>query len=99
VSEISSEIGRKVLHMLSLVYWVFYRALGYPRAMRWMGLWTFFVVVIETARLFHPGFNAWLMGYFGGIARSEEKSRYTGIFHTTVGVYLVLLAYGERADL
>lgn len=95
----SSEFGRKAFHMLSLVYLAAYHGLGYPRVVAWMLGWSAIVVGVETARLYLPALNRRLTAFFGGMARAAELNRFSGIFHTTVGVLLVVLAYGDRSRL
>ncbi len=91
-----SELGRKAFHLLSLVYLGFYRLIGWPAVLRWMLAWTAVVVVVETWRLRSPGLNRALTGFFGGLARPEESDKYSGIIHTTIGVLIVMAAFGNR---
>jgi dolichol kinase len=62
--------------------------------MTWMVPWTAFVVVVETARLYIPALNNFLLSPFTGMARPEEFKHYSGIFHTTVGVFILFALFG-----
>lgn len=88
------ECCRKAFHMLSFAYLAAYWLLGYPRVLSWMAAWTALVVLAETARLRSPALNDALFSVFAGIERPEERGRYSGIFHTTVGAFLLFLGFG-----
>jgi len=90
------ELPRKIFHVLSLLYYVLYRALGVTRAIFWMALWTLAVGAAEAARLFFPKLNRLVLGPFSGIARPEEKSRVSGLFHTTLGSLLLFIVFGKN---
>lgn len=94
MSDWVKECARKAFHMLSLAYLAAYWLLGYPRVLAWMAAWTALVVAAETARLYWPAFNEALFSVFAGIERPEERGRYSGIFHTTVGAFLLFLGFG-----
>ena len=99
MNDLAKEFGRKAFHMLSLVYLAAYMILGYPRVVAWMIPWTVFVLVMETARLYSKGLNDFLFGLLGALARSEERTRYSGIVHTTLGSFLLFLAFGKQPPL
>ncbi len=88
------ECGRKIFHMLALVFLLAYHLLGYPRVIRWMIPWTILVFIIETGRLYSPKLNKFLFGLLGVIARGEERTHYSGIVHTTLGALILFLAFG-----
>lgn len=93
-AELRTELMRKSFHMLSLCYLGVYKLIGYPEIMSWILPWSMIVFVIESARLMMPRMNAALTGFFGGIARVEEKSRFSGIIHTTFGALIVFWLFG-----
>lgn len=93
------EIGRKIFHMLSLAYLAAYHFIGYPRVLPWFLGWSACVVAIETGRFYVPSLNQGLAAFFGKMARESELNHYSGIFHTTLGVLLVILAFGDRPKL
>ena len=96
MSEMKRELARKAFHMLSLVYWIAFAFLGWPKAAYWMGGWLIVVLAIETARLRVPAFERRLVGLFDGMIRETERRHFSGIFHTTAGsLAAMLIARGE----
>lgn len=85
---------RKAFHLLSLIYLAAYKLIGYPDVLRWLAAWAVIVAVIETWRLRSPALNRALTGFFDGLARDEEKDKYSGVIHTTLGVLAVMLLFG-----
>lgn len=99
MKELLREAGRKTFHMLSLAYLAAYFLIGYPRILAWLGVWTVVVVVVESGRLYWRGANDFLFGLFKGLSRPEERKRYSGIFHTTVGALIVIVLFGSQPRL
>ncbi|MBI3552313.1 MAG: phosphatidate cytidylyltransferase [Elusimicrobia bacterium] len=95
--ELLKEAGRKAFHQLSLAYLVAYHLLGYPRIVRWMIPWTIFVLAVETARLHFAGLNRFLFNALGALARPEETSHYSGIVYTTLGAFILFLAFKTQS--
>lgn len=99
MNALSRELLRKSFHMLSLAYLAAYYILGYPRVLTWMIVWMVVVLVIETGRLYFDAFNRFLFSLLGALARDEERNRYSGIVHTTLGALVLFLAFGTRPAL
>ena len=98
MSELSRELGRKAFHMLALVYWAVFTALGWPRAGWVMAAWLVVVLIIETVRLKVPRIERFLVGLFDGMMRETERRHYSGIVHTTSGsLAAMLIARGDPA--
>ena len=93
------EFGRKAFHLLSLIYLAAYTLIGWPAVLPWMLAWTAVVAVLETWRLRSPRLNEALTGFFGGLARPEEKDKYSGVIHTTLGVLAVMALFGREPRL
>lgn len=93
------ELARKSFHLLSLVYLGAYKLIGWPKVMPLMLGWVILVVTIETWRLKSPAVNRALTEFFGGLARDDEHDKYSGILHTTLGVWLLWLLFGGRDNL
>jgi dolichol kinase len=85
MGDLKKELGRKMFHMLSLVYWAAFAYFGWPRIVYWMVPWLAVVLVIETARLRVPSVERALVGLFEGMIRETERRHYSGIVHTTAG--------------
>lgn len=90
------ELARKSFHMLSLLYLAAYSLIGWPKVLPVMIVWTVIVLALESWRLRSPGANKALMDFFGGLARQDERDKYSGIAHTTVGVLILWLMFGGR---
>jgi dolichol kinase len=90
------ELARKAFHLLSLVYLAAYKLLGWPAVMAPMHAWALLVVAVETWRLRSPALNRALTDFFGGLARDDEHDKFSGILHTTLGVWLLWLLFGGR---
>ena len=97
MTDLRREFQRKAFHMLSLVYLVFFRWLGWPAAGRWIAGWLVAVFVIETARLRSPKLDKFLVSFFEGLIRETERRHYSGIFHTTAGCLTAMLVAGGDA--
>jgi dolichol kinase len=95
MSDFLRECGRKLFHMLSLVYLAAYHLIGYPRVLGWLFSWMLVVGAVETARLYKGGLNDWLFSLFKGLSRPEERGHFSGIFHTTAGVLVIVLFFGD----
>lgn len=96
MSDLRREFGRKAFHMLSLVYLIVFRWLGWPQGGRLIALWLVLVLFVETARLRLPKVGKLLAGFFDGMIRETERKHYSGIFHTTVGcLAAMLIAEGD----
>ncbi|MEK7233931.1 MAG: hypothetical protein AAB268_08960 [Elusimicrobiota bacterium] len=96
VSDLKREFGRKVFHMLSLVYLGAFYLLGWPRVGWTLAAWLSIVFVIETARLKAPGIESALAVFFEGMIRETERKHFSGIFHTTAGsLAAMLIARGD----
>jgi dolichol kinase len=85
MGDLKRELGRKMFHMLSLVYWAAFAYFGWPKILFWMAPWLAVVLVIETARLYVPSVERLLVGLFEGMIRETERRHYSGIVHTTAG--------------
>ena len=96
MSDLLRECGRKVFHMLSLVYLAAYFMIGYPAILAWLGAWSAVVVAVESSRLYLPGFNDFLFRLFRGLSRPEERGHYSGVFHTTIGALVLIVLFGAR---
>lgn len=96
MNELLREAGRKTFHMLSLVYLGAYYLTGYPAILKWLSAWAVVVVLVETARLYLPGFNDYLFKLFRGLSRPEERRHYSGVFHTTIGALAVIWLFGGK---
>lgn len=88
------EFGRKAFHMLSLVYLLVFRVLGWPLSGRLLAGWLLLCLVIETARLKIPAVERALVGFFEGMIRDTERRHFSGITHTTAGCLLAMLIGG-----
>lgn len=96
MSDLRRELGRKMFHMLSLVYWAAFACFGWPRIVPIMAAWLAVVLVIETARLRVPSVERALVGAFEGMIRETERKHYSGIVHTTAGsLAAMLIAQGN----
>lgn len=96
VSDLRREFGRKVFHMLSLVYLGAFYLIGWPSIARWMAVWLAVVFVIETVRLKVPAIERALVGFFEGLIRETERRHFSGIIHTTAGsLAAMLIARGD----
>jgi dolichol kinase len=93
------EAARKAFHLLSLVYLGAYKLIGWPAVMKLMIPWVILVFIVETCRLKSPELNRRLTLAFGGLAREDEHDKYSGILHTTLGVFIIWLLYGGRDTL
>lgn len=93
------EARRKAFHMASLLYLAAYELIGYPRVVLPLILWTVFVTAVELGRLYWPRLNEALFSVMGGLSRSEERKQASGILHTTLGVLVLVLAFGADARL
>jgi dolichol kinase len=93
---LARELQRKSFHMLSLVYLAAFKLLGWPGVLEPMLAWALVVIVVETWRLRSRALNEALTSFFGGLARDDEGDKYSGIFHTTLGVLVVLGLFGSR---
>ncbi len=89
------ELPRKLFHLLSLVYYLAYRTLGPSRAALWMGVWTSAIAAAEIIRLAFPRLNRLLLKPFAALIRPEEKTRLSGLFHTTMGTFLLFAIFGK----
>ncbi|MDE1976734.1 MAG: hypothetical protein KGI84_05695 [Elusimicrobia bacterium] len=95
-SSLLREMPRKIFHLMSLLYYIFYRALGLKRTLFWMALWTLAVGAAEAARLFFPAWNRLILRPFTRIVRPEEKERVSALFHTTLGSLLAFAFFGKN---
>lgn len=96
VGDLKREFGRKLFHMLSLVYLAAFHLLGWPRAGVVMAVWLPVVFVIETLRLKVPSIERALIGFFDGLMRETEKKHFSGIIYTTAGsLAAMLIAAGD----
>ncbi len=96
MSDLRREFGRKAFHMLSLVYLLAYRMIGWPAIIPVMSVWLVVVFGIEIARLKIPKVERTLVGFFDGMIRETERRHFSGIFHTTAGcVVAILIARGD----
>jgi dolichol kinase len=96
MSDLKREFGRKMFHMLSLVYWAAFAWLGWPRILYWMCPWLIVVLAVETARLYVPVVERTLVGLFEGMIRDTERRHYSGIVHTTSGsLAAMVIAQGD----
>ena len=93
-SELLREFARKAFHMLSLVYLVFFRLVGWPAAGAWLAGWLLVCFIVETVRLKVPGVERALNGFFAGLMRDSERKHFSGIVHTTTGCLLAMLIGG-----
>lgn len=97
-SELKREFGRKVFHMLTVVYWALFALAGWPRAAWLLAAWLAVVLVIETVRLKVPAAERFLVGLFEGMIRETERRHFSGIVHTTAGsLAAMLIAQGQPA--
>jgi dolichol kinase len=92
----SSELKRKIVHNLSLVYLLMYWVLP-----RWIavGILTAALIVtgsVEFIRLRRPEVNAWFLKKFGGIHRESEVLHPSGIYWTLLGAWLTMLIFTSR---
>jgi dolichol kinase len=90
-SELAREFGRKAFHQLSLAYLCAFWWFGWPRIASAMSAWLAVVLVIETARLYVPAVERFLLGLMGGLMRESERRHYSGIIFTTVGTFAAML--------
>jgi dolichol kinase len=96
MTDLRREFGRKVFHMLSLVYWGAFLYFGWPRIAPWMCGWLALVLIVETARLYVPFVSRTLVGLFEGMIRETERRHYSGIVHTTTGcLAAMVIARGD----
>ena len=93
---LARELQRKSFHMLSLVYLAAYKVLGFPAVLQPMLAWSAVVVAVETWRLRSRSLNDLLTSFFGGLARDDERDKFSGILHTTLGVLVVFLINGRH---
>lgn len=92
------ELRRKLFHGLSLVYLAGYYVLGKTLFLKVIGAFILLEGAVEIARLQTPALNMYLMRYFGGIHRSQEAHRVSGVFWTSLGCALTVVFFGERSD-
>lgn len=96
VGDLKREFGRKIFHMLSLLYLGAFYLLGWPRVGWVLAAWLPIVFVIETVRLKVPMIERALVGFFEGMIRETERKHFSGIFHTTAGsLAAMLIARGD----
>ena len=96
MSGLRAELTRKAFHMLTLVYWAAFEALGWPAAAYWLGVWLAVVLAIETARLRVPAVERFLVARFEGMIRDTEREHFSGIVHGTAGsLAAMLIARGD----
>lgn len=96
VVDLRREFGRKIFHMLSLVYLGAFHLLGWPRAALVMAVWLPVVFAVETLRLKVPAVERALFRFFDGMIRETERKHFSGIFHTTAGsLAAMLIARGD----
>lgn len=95
--ELRREFARKSFHMLSLVYLLAFRLLGWPLSGRLMAAWLLVCLAVETARLKVPAVERALTGFFEGLIRETERAHFSGIVHTTAGCLLAMLVGGGDA--
>ncbi|MDE2237911.1 MAG: hypothetical protein KGK30_08485, partial [Elusimicrobia bacterium] len=95
MTPLARELARKLFHLLGLLYLLAYELVGWPRLLAAMALWTLLVAVVETWRLASPRLNRFLAALFSGLFREDEKDKYTGLMHTTLGTLILWLAFGR----
>lgn len=93
---LTRELRRKTFHLGGLIYLGVYMALGYPKVLRVMAGWMVVVAGLESARLLSPAARKVIQRIFGPIIRDKEHDRFSGAFYTTLGVFVVFLAFGDR---
>lgn len=93
------EMLRKAWHMLSLVYLAGYSLIGWPRVVPWLAAWTVFVAAVEFGRLYYKPLNDFLFSIFGPITRGFERDHVSGMIHSSLGVLVIVWAFGADARL
>jgi len=88
------ELGRKIFHLLTLVYLGVY--LWLPRPALLLGCWFIVVAIFEVCRLYLPAWNRFLIRPFRSIMREQELEGFSGIFYTSLGAWLTTRLFGER---
>ncbi|MFH2202381.1 MAG: hypothetical protein ABIJ96_04660 [Elusimicrobiota bacterium] len=90
------ELLRKLFHSLSLVYLAVYHLLGSSWFLWLLGSFIVIEGGLEAVRLRVPALNEKLMRMFGNIHRESEVNRISGIFWTSSGCFLTVVAYGAH---
>ncbi|MCX5788359.1 MAG: hypothetical protein NTX64_07650 [Elusimicrobia bacterium] len=91
------EFARKAWHLLLLLYLVVYWAAGRELFVRAMAAWVLIVFAVETLRLRVPAVQKTLLAPFALIIREREHGTYSGIFYTSVGIFLAAALFGADA--
>ena len=91
-----SEIKRKLVHHLALVYMVIYWVTPRWFSLAFFGLALAFAALVEFVRLRRPELNAWLLGQFGGLHREKEIMHPSGIYWTILGCWLTMLVFTNK---
>jgi dolichol kinase len=92
-----SELKRKAVHSLSVVYLLIYALLPRPAALGVMTAALVIVGCLEFIRLRRPEVNAWFLNKFGGIHRSSEVMQPSGVFWMLLGCWLTMAVFNNKA--
>jgi dolichol kinase len=94
-SDLRRESARKLFHGLSALYALLFSMAGRGPTLWALGTALALAAGLEAARLRIPSLNRRLIEAFGGLHRSKEETRPSGIFWSLAGCFLAALLIPE----
>lgn len=93
----ADEIKRKLFHLLTLIYIIFYWFTPVTVVLAGLGITIILVLFFEILRLRHTRFNYWLLSFLGGVHRGHETDKMSGLAFTLAGSFFtILLFFGDK---
>ncbi|MCS7227864.1 MAG: hypothetical protein NZ839_02745, partial [Endomicrobia bacterium] len=93
------EIKRKSLHMLTLLYPIFYNILPYETTIIIAATLIIIDLIFETIRLLYPSVNKVLLKIFEGTYREKEKENVSTLIWTLSGAFLTIFLFYENKNI
>lgn len=89
------EIKRKKLHLLTILYPIFYNILPYKITLVLSAAVLIVDLIFETIRLLYPTINRVLLKIFEGTYREKEKDNVSTLIWTLSGAFLTIFLFSE----
>lgn len=90
------EIKRKKLHLLTILYPIFYNILPYKITLVLSASVLIIDLILETIRLLYPKVNKILLKIFEGTYREKEKDNVSTLIWTLSGAFLTIFLFAEE---
>jgi len=90
-----SEIKRKIFHLLTLLYPVFYNILPRSTVLIIAGALVILDIIVESMRFVFPAINRTLLKAFSGIYRDNERNSVSALVWTFTGTFLTMFIFTD----